>query len=179
MSFDTSEVIEQRLESNQYFELLGHNGDAVFMRHARSGSVVKLRGKLTPFMLAQVAPMTWWERNFPKRPGWHDKLTAAKSFVIHAAYRMGLYDEEGIARRRIADEKLAAQPAPVITGNGLPAALVVKETKTHFHVRCPFCGDEHQHGAPLLGARVPHCSMNYPGGLPDYELVRDSVARAK
>lgn len=173
----TYEVDYAGLESNQYFELLGHSGDAVFMRHARSGSVVKLRGKLTPFMLAQVAPMTWWERNFPKRPGWRDKLTDAKSFVVHAAYRIGLYNEEGIARRRIADEKRAAQPAPVMTKNGLPAAFVVSETATHFRVKCPHCGDEHVHGA-RPGPRVPHCAMNYPG-IGNYEIVRGSVASTR
>ncbi|RZF23769.1 hypothetical protein EVC45_42390 [Paraburkholderia sp. UYCP14C] len=172
------EPIHAALSDNEHFEVLGINGDAVFVRQKRLGAVVKLRGTPNRFMLAQVAPTTWWDRHFPKRPGWRDKLAAAKSFIIHASAAKGHYDEEGIARRRMADEKRAAQPAPVLTASGLPAAFVIGEKDGYFYVRCPHCGGTHVHGAPLLGPRVPHCSMSYPG-LPDYELVRRSVASTK
>lgn len=170
----TIELGCSEFEDNPHFDLMGINGDACFVRLKRLGAICKLHGRPTEFMLAQIAPLTWWREHFPKRTGW---MSASSAFV-RAAARKGFYDEAGIARRRIADEKRAAQPAPVITENGLPAALVVKETKTYFHVRCPFCGDEHRHGAPLLGARVPHCSMNYPG-IGNYEIVRGDPVRSK
>jgi hypothetical protein len=170
----TYEVDYALLDENPYFDLLGYNGDAVFVRHARGGSVFKLRGTLNEWMLSFIAPLAWWQEVLPKGK----RGMPASSAFVRAAFRKGFYDEVGIAQRRIADEKRAAQAAPVMTENGLPVAFVVKETKTHLHVKCPFCGDVHVHGAPLLGPRLPHCRPLYPG-IGDYELVRRSVASTK
>ncbi|TAM06382.1 MAG: hypothetical protein EPN70_05930 [Paraburkholderia sp.] len=172
-----TELEHAALSDNEHFEILGINGESYFVRQKRLGAVVKLRGTPNRFMLAQVAPLTWWDRHFPKRPGWRDELAAAKSFVIHASAAKGRYDEAEIARRRMAAEKRAAQPAPVLTKNGLPAAIVVGETATHFRVKCPHCGDVHVHGA-RLGPRVPHCAMTYPG-IGNYEIVRGDPVRSK
>lgn len=159
------------LQDNEHYSLLGHSDDAFFVRLKCSGSVAKLCGKPDSWMLSLVAPRSWWSSlGFVEHPGRGAKRTAAMAFVL-AAHRKGPHDEQ----RRIADEKRAAQPAPVMTKNGLPAAFVVDETPTHFRVRCPFCGDEHVHGA-RLGPRVPHCAMTYQD-VGDYELVRGDPVR--
>lgn len=159
------------LQDNEHYSLLGHSGDAFFVRLKCSGSVAKLCGKPASWMLSLVAPRSWWSSfGFVEHPGRGAKLTAAMAFVL-AAQRKGAHDEQ----RRIADEKRAAQPAPVLTESGLPAAFILSETATHSSVKCPFCGDVHVHGAPLLGPRVPHCRPLYLD-IGDYELVRRSVA---
>lgn len=169
----TYELEHAVFDNNPHFDILGFNGDSVFVRPKHIDSVFKLRGKPTEWMLSLIAPGAWWRSIWPKRT----KGMSASSAFVHAAYRAGLYDEVGIARRRIADEKRAAQPAPVLTESGLPAAFIVSETATHCRVKCPFCGDEHVHGA-RLGPRVPHCAMNYQG-IGNYEIVRGDVASRK
>ena len=63
----TYEVDYAVLDENPHFDLLGFNGDAVFVRQKRFGSICKLRGKPTDFMLAQIAPLAWWRSCFPNR----------------------------------------------------------------------------------------------------------------
>lgn len=164
------DTLEARLEDNTHFELLGFYRDTYFVRSQASRSVVKLRGFPNKFMLAQIAPLSWWQSQLPPRPVPRDWQAAAFSFT-QASARKGLYDEVGIAQRQAADGKRAAQPAPLITKNGLPAAIIVRETRDYLYVKCPFCGGVHPHGAPLLGPRVPGCARSYPG-IGEYEIVR-------
>lgn len=162
------------LEQNEYFDLLGRSGDDFFVRLKGSGSVVRFVGRPSNWALAWIAPPSWWRSRWSLRGR---GMTMQRAFAL-ACTRRGPYAAEDIARQRIAAEKRAAQPAPVLTENGLPAAFIVGETAKHFRVKCPYCGDVHVHGAPRLGPRVPHCAMNYPG-IGDYEIVQGDPVRGK
>jgi hypothetical protein len=159
-------------DQNEYFEPLGHQGGDFLVRLRHSGSTVRFVGRPNNWMLALIAPLSWWRSRWSLR----GRGTTAQQAFVRACMLRGPCPAEAIARR-IADEKRAAQPAPTMTERGLPAAYVVAETPTYFRVKCPVCGDEHVHGA-RLGPRVPHCAMNYPG-VGDYEIVRGNSVRGK
>lgn len=56
-----------------------------------------------------------------------------------------------------------------VTTRVAPPAVVIRRTDVHLVVRCPFCTQEHAHGAGGgLGLRSSHCR---DGGGRDYELV--------
>ncbi len=56
-----------------------------------------------------------------------------------------------------------------------PPVAKVRRSKSGIHwviEECPYCGEEHRHGAPLLGLRCSHCSSG------SYELVPiDTISR--
>ncbi|MFP3604689.1 hypothetical protein [Paraburkholderia sp. SIMBA_053] len=164
------ETERDALDQNEYFETLGYSGDDFLVRLKSSGSTVRFIGRPNNWMLSLIAPMSWWSSRWSLR----GRGTTAQRAFVRACSRRGPYAEEAIARR-IADEKRAAQPAPVLTESGLPAAVIVAETGGYFHVQCPHCGGVHRHGAGLLGRRVPHCWGLYPDAS-DYELVRPSAS---
>lgn len=168
----TPQTERDELDLNKYFEPLGYSGDDFVVRLKSSGSTVRFVGQPNNWALGWIAPMSWWRSNWSLC----GRGTTAQQAFVRACARRGPYPAEAIARR-IADEKRAAQPAPVLTERGLPAAYIVAETATYLRVKCPVCGDEHVHGA-RLGPRVPHCAMNYPD-ISNYEIVRRSVASTK
>lgn len=162
------------LVDNPYIAPLGHEDGDLFVTLKSSGSSVRFIGRLTHEMLLWVAPASWWRANWPQR----GRGTTALQALERACNRQGPYPGTAIAAKTLAAAKRAAQPAPVLTASGNPAALIERETKTHYFVRCPHCGDEHMHGAPNLGTRRPPCARHY-GDVADYELVRGSVASTR
>jgi putative DNA primase/helicase len=54
---------KQVLVDNEFFEPLGFKGDSYFVLNKRFNSVFKLTGRLTQFMLNQIAPQSWWRND--------------------------------------------------------------------------------------------------------------------
>ncbi|QIE29768.1 hypothetical protein [Caballeronia sp. SBC2] len=168
---------EQALTDNDFFEPLGFTKDAQFVRNKRFNSVLKLSGKINQFMLNQIAPLSFWRNDFGKTSK-DTGLSEAREFLQRACAERGVYDEEGIAKRKLWNAKRAEQPAPVIAASGLPSAFIVKQKGEYVYVKCPFCGELHKHGGAELGARLPHCWMHY-ADIGNYELVRPGSPKKK
>jgi hypothetical protein len=162
------------LVDNPYFEPLGHEDGDLFVTLKSSGSSVRFIGRPTHEMLSWVAPASWWRSNWSQR----GRGTTALQALERACQRQGLFPGTAIAEKKLAAAKRAAQPAPTITANGHPAAFVLRETKTHFYVLCPFCGAVHTHGTPDLGTRLAPCARHYDD-VADYEIVRDGPVRGE
>jgi hypothetical protein len=168
---------EQDLTGNEYFEPLGFKGNSYLVLNKRLNSVFKLTGRLSDFMIAQIAPLAWWRKVAPqtrKNAG----LAEAREFFRQMCAERGVYDEEFIKERNMWAAKRAAQPAPVIAASGLPTAFIIEQKGEYVRVKCPYCGDLHVHGGAVLGARVPHCWAHYDD-IGDYELVRPESPKKK
>lgn len=81
----------EKLASNEHFTALGVLDGSYFVRHQSTGATVKLRGIPNKFMLAQIAPLSWWDAHFAVgRRVEFDRLEAL-DFLFRACGKAGPY----------------------------------------------------------------------------------------
>lgn len=93
---------EDRLpENNGYFTILGYDrGQYFIFRHGTRQIAACTKGDLSDAGLIELAPLNWWERNFPgndKGGGINRKM--AINFIVRTAEKRGIYDISRIRGR--------------------------------------------------------------------------------
>lgn len=85
-------------EQNRHFVILGYDRRIYFMFNYRTGQVVAYsRSDLTDNGLLELAPLNWWEDNFPAKNGIDRR--AAVNFIFRSAEKRGLYDSSNLRGR--------------------------------------------------------------------------------
>jgi putative DNA primase/helicase len=88
--------------AEDHFQVLGHDQGSFFFLPKRAKQVVRLRpsdlGRVAP--LLQLAPLQWWEREYPSETGFKGKaLAQAANALIAAAYRSGVFSYDQLRGR--------------------------------------------------------------------------------
>jgi putative DNA primase/helicase len=88
-------------EKNGYFTILGYNRDVYYLfQHGKRQITEIKKGDMGTVGLIALAPLNWWEMNFP---GSSQKAAidtnAAAEFIIRTAERRGIFDTEKIRGR--------------------------------------------------------------------------------
>lgn len=84
---------------NGYFSILGYNrGTYYLFAHGKRQICEITRGNMGEIGLIELAPLNWWEMNFPGTKGAIDTKAAAE-FIIRTAEKRGIFDTEKIRGR--------------------------------------------------------------------------------
>lgn len=90
---------DDRPENNGYFAILGYNrGTYYVFLHLQRQIKEVTAGQLGENGLIELAPLNWWEMNFPGQRTRIDTKAAAE-FLIRAAERRGIYDPSKLRGR--------------------------------------------------------------------------------
>ena len=88
-----------RPEANGYFTILGYNrGTYYVFQHGKRQIAEITKGDLGEVGLIELAPLNWWEQNFPGDRSKIDTKMAAE-FIIRTAEQRGIFDTEKIRGR--------------------------------------------------------------------------------
>lgn len=108
-SYDDDDAPEMP-ENNGYFTILGYDRDQYFIfSHGTRQIRVRTKGDFSDMGLIELAPLNWWEMNFPgsEKGGGIDRKSAG-NFIVRTAERRGIYDISRIRGRGAwADENRA------------------------------------------------------------------------
>lgn len=76
----------------RHFRVLGHDKTTFYFMTQSGGQVVEFNGRdlSRDTVLMQLAPLTWWEANYPSKQGLNAK--AAANALIRAGYAANIYD---------------------------------------------------------------------------------------
>lgn len=86
-------------EQNGYFTILGYNRSTYYIfQHGKRQIAEISKGDLSDIGLIELAPMYWWEANYPKPKGGIDNKAAAE-FIIRTAEKRGIYDPSRVRGR--------------------------------------------------------------------------------
>lgn len=81
-----------------YFTILGYDHDRYYVfQHERKQITVMTKGDLTETGLITLAPIQWWEREFPSDKGLNKK--AAVNWFVRTAHAQGIYDPSRLRGR--------------------------------------------------------------------------------
>lgn len=81
-------------QAEAHFQSLGHNQGAYFFITRRGKQLIKLRASNLGHVpsLLQLAPLQWWEREFPSESGFKGKsLNQAANWLIAKSYQAGVF----------------------------------------------------------------------------------------
>ena len=86
------------LNKNRYFTVLGYDGSEYFLfSHIKKQIMSVRKSSFDDLGLAEMAPLNWWELNFPGRSG--VSRGAAFEWLIQAAHARGIYDPTRVRGR--------------------------------------------------------------------------------
>lgn len=86
------------LSKNKYFTVLGYDGSEYFLfSHIKKQIMSVRKSSFDDLGLAEMAPINWWELNFPSRNGVH--RAAAFEWMIQMAHARGIYDPTRVRGR--------------------------------------------------------------------------------
>lgn len=93
------EEFEDELYSNGHFKILGYDEDDYFFFHHGKGQVLvrTARSLSSDVGLIELAPVKWWEENFPAEKGIDKK--AACNWLFRTADARGIYDATRVRGR--------------------------------------------------------------------------------
>lgn len=92
---------DDRPENNGYFTILGYDRDQYFIfSHGKRQITSRTKGDFSDVGLIELAPLNWWEANFPgsEKAGGIDRKMAA-NFIVRTAEKRGIYDISRIRGR--------------------------------------------------------------------------------
>ena len=79
-------------EKNPYFRILGYNRGSYYLLQRIKQQVTEItKGDMSEIGLIEIAPLNWWELEFPGERSKIDTKQAAE-FLIRASERKGIYD---------------------------------------------------------------------------------------
>ena len=113
---------EGRPEANGYFSILGYNREAYYIFVYGKRQILEYSAsKMSEVGLIQLAPLNWWEMNFPGERTKIDTKAAAE-FIIRTADRRGIYDPSKVRGRGawIDDGRFVFHHGDYLTVNGQP-----------------------------------------------------------
>ncbi len=88
-----------RPENNGYFGILGYDrGTYYILQHLKQQIAQITAGNMGEVGLIELAPLNWWERQFPGQRSKIDTKMAAE-FIIRTAEKRGIFDTERIRGR--------------------------------------------------------------------------------
>lgn len=89
---------DNELIKNGYFTILGYDGDDYFFFHHEKRQVLaRSKGDFSDVGLIELAPINWWEENFPGEKGINKK--AAVNWIFRTANSRGIYDPTRVRGR--------------------------------------------------------------------------------
>lgn len=96
---DKDGATDDEIESNAYFTVLGYDHDRYYIfQHERRQISVYTKGDFSDSGLIELAPLNWWEMNFPGDKGGIEKKMAM-NWLIRLAGARGIYDTSRIRGR--------------------------------------------------------------------------------
>ncbi len=96
---DKDGVTDDELEKNGHFTVLGYDHDRYFIfQHERRQISVYSKGDFSDSGLIELAPLNWWEMNFPGTQGGIEKRMAM-NWLLRLAGARGIYDISRIRGR--------------------------------------------------------------------------------
>lgn len=113
------------VESNAYFTVLGYDHDAYFIfQHERRQISVYRKGDFNESGFIELAPLNWWELNFPGDKGGIDRSMAA-NWLIRLAGARGIYDLSRIRGRGawVDDGRTVFHHGDSLTVDGVPTQV--------------------------------------------------------
>lgn len=92
---------EPSLARNGHFVILGYNRGSYFVfQHGKRQIAEITKGNMSSVGLIELAPLNWWEANFPAASAKASIDTnAAAEFIIRTAERRGIFDDKKIRGR--------------------------------------------------------------------------------
>lgn len=109
-----------RPEANGYFAILGYNRETYYIfSHGKRQILEYSASKMSELGLIQLAPLNWWELNFPGERTKIDTKAAAE-FIMRTADRRGIYDPSKVRGRGawIDDGRFVFHHGDYLTVNG-------------------------------------------------------------
>lgn len=86
-------------EKNGYFAILGYNRGVYYIfQHGKRQIAEITKGNMSEIGLIEIAPLNWWEMNFPGARSSIDTKAAAE-FIIRTAEKRGIYDPSKVRGR--------------------------------------------------------------------------------
>ncbi|WP_066260416.1 toprim domain-containing protein, partial [Hydrogenophaga flava] len=100
VSVRTGDHGDAGLARNNYFTILGHNRGTYYLFLHNTGQVSDItKSDMSDAGLIELAPLNWWETNFPHRRNLGIDKQAAAEFLIRTAERRGIYDPNKVRGR--------------------------------------------------------------------------------
>lgn len=122
---DRDGVTDDEMESNGFFTILGYDHDRYyFFQHERRQISVYTKGDFGDSGLIELAPLSWWEMNFPGDKGGIEKRMAM-NWLLRTAASRGIYDISRIRGRGAwqDDGRTVYHHGSHLTVNGQPMAV--------------------------------------------------------
>lgn len=113
------------VESNAYFTVLGYDHDAYFIfQHERRQISVYRKGDFNESGFIELAPLNWWELNFPGDKGGINRAMAS-NWLIRLAGARGIYDLSRIRGRGawVDDGRMVFHHGDSLTVDGVPTQV--------------------------------------------------------
>uniref|UniRef100_A0AAU6W245 DNA primase/helicase n=1 Tax=Pseudomonas phage Touem01 TaxID=3138548 RepID=A0AAU6W245_9VIRU len=89
---------DDELTNNGYFTIIGYDqDDYFFFQHEKRQVLSRKAGQFSETGLQELAPVNWWEFNFPAEKGFSRKQ--ALEFIFRTANRRGIYDPSKVRGR--------------------------------------------------------------------------------
>lgn len=96
---DKDGATDDEIETNAYFTVLGYDHDRYFIfQHERRQISVYTKGDFSDSGFIELAPLNWWEMNFPGEKGGIEKKMAM-NWMLRLAGARGIYDISRIRGR--------------------------------------------------------------------------------
>lgn len=96
---------DEELIKNGYFTILGYDGpDYFFFQHEKRQVLVCSKGDFGDIGLIELAPINWWEENFPTSKEGIDRKAAA-NWIFRTANSRGIYDPTRVRGRGAWNDK--------------------------------------------------------------------------
>lgn len=95
---DGDDAHSDDLVANTHFTVLGYDGDHYFFfHHGKKQILRRTKGDFTEVGLIELAPINWWEENFPAKEKFNK--TAAINWLFWLANSRGIYDSTRVRGR--------------------------------------------------------------------------------
>jgi putative DNA primase/helicase len=88
---DATDAAVADAEKSAGFRILGHNRETIYIFVHGMRQIIE-RDTFPQTTLLHMAPLNWWESNFPNSKSGGINANAAAEFIIRTAQRRGLYD---------------------------------------------------------------------------------------
>jgi len=86
--------------ANGHFRILGYNRNTYYiLQHGKSQIAEISKGDMGEVGLIELAPLNWWEHNFPGEGRAKIDTKAAAEFIIRTAEKRGIFDTEKVRGR--------------------------------------------------------------------------------
>ncbi len=137
---DDNEEEDPNHKGNEYFRLLGYEkaetGQHAYYFYAYSPkTVVRLApSAMTETNLMQLAPINWWEGNFPGKSGFSPK--SAQNWMIQRSHDIGIFNERWIRGRGawIDNKNVVIHAGNHLIVNGTPLHLSKLDSKYIYEI---------------------------------------------